>query len=335
MKLKPIGEQVVVVMGASTGIGRLTALELARRGAKVVASARDEESLQSLVQEIRDAGGTAAAVRAEIADPVQVQAVADFAESKFGRIDTWVNMAATSVYATFENTTAAEFQRVVTVNLLGYANGARAALPVLKRGGGGAIINVSSVEARVALPFHSAYAASKHGVAALNDALRIELKHDRVPISVTNVMPASIDTPFFDHARTKLGVKPRPMPPVYRPEKVVGAVLYAATHPTREMVVGAAGRVLIGARVLVPALCEMFLATFAFRSQKTALPRSAGGPNALMVPLGGDRRIKGEAGAALSRVRAPLFLSRHPGATLLGLAVALFAVPKLHARFGR
>lgn len=333
MRLKRLGDQVVVVMGASTGIGRLTALELARRGAKVVVSARDSESLAALAAEVQAGGGRALAFPADVSDPSQVQAVVDRAEAEFGGIDSWINVAATSVYATFEETTAAEFGRVIAVNLLGYANGARAALPALRRRGGGALINVSSVEARVALPYHSAYAASKHGVAALTDALRIELRHEGAPISVTNIMPASIDTPFFDHARSKLGVKPRPLPPVYRPEKVAGAILYACTHPVRELVVGGAGRLLIATRLFFPALSDAMLSTFGMRGQRTDEPRGPADAGTLRAPIGGDRRIRGDSATRAGRVRQPPFWTRHPVVTLLGIAAATISIPKLRARF--
>jgi NAD(P)-dependent dehydrogenase (short-subunit alcohol dehydrogenase family) len=162
VQLKPVGEQVVVMMGTSSGIGRESALRFARKGAKVVASARGEEGLDSLVQEIRDTGGEAIAVPADTSEFDQVKAVADRAVEEYGRLDTWVHLAAVGLFATFEQTTPEEFRRVIDVNLMGQVYGAMVALPHLKREGRGALIHISSVEAKRSFPFHSAYGASKH-----------------------------------------------------------------------------------------------------------------------------------------------------------------------------
>src|ERR687893_219414 len=245
MQLKPVGEQVVALMGASSGIGRASALRFARRGAKVVVSARGEEGLASLVEEISSEGGEAAYVVADTSDFEQVEAVADRAVEEYGRLDTWVHLAAVGLFATFEQTTPEEFAQVIDVNLMGQVYGAMAALPHLKREGRGALIHVSSVEAKRALPLQRAYASSKHGIIGFLDALRLELQNDGVPISVTNSMPAGINTPFFNKARTKLGVKPMPMPPIYQPDVVADVILYAAEHPTRDIEAGGAAKMLI------------------------------------------------------------------------------------------
>lgn len=189
MKLKSLKDQVVVVFGASSGIGRATARRLARRGARVVVSARSEDGLASLAAEIGKRGGKAVPVAAEVTNFEQVRGVADRAVSEFGRLDTWVHCAAVSLYARFEETEPEEFRRIIDVNLNGQAFGAMAALPHIRREGRGALIHISSVEARRALPFQAAYAASKHGVKAFLDALRMELREENLPISVTNVMP--------------------------------------------------------------------------------------------------------------------------------------------------
>jgi NAD(P)-dependent dehydrogenase (short-subunit alcohol dehydrogenase family) len=164
MRLKPVGEQVVVLMGASSGIGRETALRSARKGAKVVVSARGEEGLASLEEEIRRDGGEATYVVADTSEFGQVKAVAERAAEEYGTLDTWVHLAAVGLFATFDETTPEEFARVVDVNLMGQVYGAMAALPHLKREGKGALIHVSSVEAKRSFPFHGAYGASKHGI---------------------------------------------------------------------------------------------------------------------------------------------------------------------------
>src|ERR687894_1432376 len=201
MQLKPVDEQVVALMGASSGIGRESALRFARRGAKVVVSARGEDGLASLVDEIRSEGGQATYVVADTSEFEQVKAVADRAVEEHGRLDTWVHLAGVGLFATFEQTTPEEFARVIDVNLMGQVYGAMAALPHIKREGRGALIHISSVEAKRSFPLHSAYGASKHGIDGFLKALRLELKHERWLISVSQVMPATINTPFFDKGR--------------------------------------------------------------------------------------------------------------------------------------
>jgi NAD(P)-dependent dehydrogenase (short-subunit alcohol dehydrogenase family) len=329
VQLKPVGEQVVVLMGASSGIGRETALRFARKGTKVVASARGEEGLDSLVQEIRDEGGEAIAVPADTSEFGQVKAVADRAVQEYGRLDTWVHLAAVGLFATFEQTTPEEFARVIDVNLMGQVYGAMAALPHLKREGRGALIHISSVEAKRSFPFHSAYGASKHGMDGFLEALRVELKHEGWPISVTQVMPGTINTPFFDKGRTKLGVKPVGVPPIYEPETVANLILYAAENPARDLVCGGAAQALILNQRLSPRMLDAVLATRAgFAPQKTDEPRSEDDPDNLYSPIRGHDTAK-NGFRAFSRSLYN-WLEMHPvvrrGAavgTALGLLVAL------------
>jgi NAD(P)-dependent dehydrogenase (short-subunit alcohol dehydrogenase family) len=329
VQLKPVEEQVVVLMGASSGIGRQTALRFASKGAKVVASARGQEGLDSLVEEIRAAGGEAIAVPADTSEFEQVKAVADRAVEEYGRLDTWVHLAAVGLFATFEQTTPEEFQRVIDVNLMGQVYGAMAALPHLKREGRGALIHISSVEAKRSFPYHSAYAASKHGIDGFLEALRVELKHDGWPISVTQVMPGTINTPFFDKGRSKLGVKPVGIPPIYEPETVANIILYAAENPARDLVSGGAAQALILNQRLSPRMLDAILATRAgFSPQKTDEPRSEDDPDNLYSPIPGHDTAR-DGFRALSRSLYN-WLEMHPvvrrgaaAGTALGLMAAL------------
>src|SRR5829696_6059278 len=188
-----IGEQVVVLTGASSGIGRDTALEFARRGAKVVLAARNGEALDTLVGEVERLGGMAVAVPTDVSDYRQLTELASRAVERFGRIDTWVNNASVSTYGTVEQMDVDEIRRVIEVNLLGEIYGMKAALPHLRRTGG-TIINISSTLGKRAVALQAAYCAAKHGVIAFGEALRLELRHAKVPVAVVDVLPSSINT---------------------------------------------------------------------------------------------------------------------------------------------
>nr|WP_290226016.1 SDR family oxidoreductase [Trichocoleus desertorum] len=334
MQLKPIDQQVVVVVGASSGIGRETALKFAKRGAKLIIAARSEEGLGTLIQEIAYLGGTASHVTADVTVFEQVQAIADKAIQLYGRLDTWVHVAAVNLYATFEQTTPEEFKRVVDVNLMGQVYGAMVALPHLRREGRGALIHVSSVEAKRAFPYHSAYAAGKHGIDGFLEAMRVELMHEKVPISVTNIMPASINTPLFNKARTKIGVKPQGLPPFYEPEIAADAILYAAEHPTRDLVVGGAGRAMLFLQSLSPGLMDALVSQVGFQLQQTKEPKSEDAPDNLFEPISGYDKVKGDF-TKQARTSYSTWFATHPAAkwgaiAAVGVAaLALLTAPSL------
>jgi NAD(P)-dependent dehydrogenase (short-subunit alcohol dehydrogenase family) len=288
MKLKPIEDQVVVVMGASSGIGREAAKRFAARGARVVVSARGTKGLETLVQEIGEAGGTARAVPADVTDGDAVRNVADEAAAAYGALDTWAHLAAVGLWASFEDTTEEEFRRVVEVNLLGQVHGAKAALPHLRAQGRGALVHVSSIEARRAFPLHTAYAAAKHGIDGFLEALRVELRHDRIPIAVTQILPGTIDTPIFDNSRTKVGYKPMGSPPIYEPGTVADMVLHAAEHGGRDLFAGGAARLIAWQQRLSPRVLDLMFATpLAWRSLMTREPKPEDAPDNLFAPLDG------------------------------------------------
>ncbi len=324
MKLKPIEEQVVVVMGASSGIGRETAKRFAQRGAKVVAAARNLEGLQSLREEVQRDGGEITTVQADTSQFDQVKKVADHAAEHYGHLDTWAQVAGVLMLAPFEETTPEEFAQVVQINLLGQAYGAMAALPHLKREGRGALIHVSSIEARRGFPLSSAYSASKHGIKGLLEALRVELAKEHANISVTEIIPTTINTPLFNHARTKIGVKPNAPPPRYQPNIVANAILYAAEHSVPEIIAGGWGASLIQTEKLAPGLLDAFMVGPGMQLQKTDEPKSPDAPNNLYGPIQGYDRAQGDFGRFAMSFDPYTWLQRHRvlrGVGMAGLAL--------------
>ncbi|WP_437967419.1 SDR family oxidoreductase [Sorangium sp. So ce260] len=252
---------VVVITGASSGIGRATALEFARRGAAVTLAARREQPLRELAAACEQAGGKALVVPTDVTSEAAVLEVARRTTEAFGRIDVWVNNAAVTLFGLFEQTPSEPYRRVIETNLFGTIHGARAALAQFRRQGTGVLINVGSMVSRLSEPYVSAYVASKHAIRGLSQSLRQELKLLRArDIHVATVLPATIDTPFFQHAGNYTGRTPRAMPPVYPPERVARAIVRLARTPRREVFVGSAARQLALLSLVAPGLAERLLA---------------------------------------------------------------------------
>ena len=334
MKLKPIDEQVVALVGASSGIGREAAVAFADRGARVVVAARGGRALDSLVGEIRARGGETTAVVADASDPEQMEIVAGRAVEEYGGLDTWVHLASVSIFSPFEKITPEEFRRVVEVDLLGQAYGAMAALPHIKRRGGGALVHVTSVLGRRSVPLQSPYCASKHGVVGMLESLRVELRREGWPIGVTNVMPASINTPFFDKARTKLGRRPMSLPPVYPPRAVAGALLYAAERAPRDIVVGGAGKAMLLNQRLSPRLMDAIMGPMGYRWQQMEEPKPEDAPDYLYEPMEEDERIEGSLGRWSVSSSLSTWLDTHPAAKAGLVAAAALGVAALKAKAG-
>lgn len=292
IKLKPINVQVVTIFGASSGIGRLAALEFAKRGAKLCLAARSEEGLKSLVEEIEAGGGEAFYVLADAADFEQVKAVADKTVERYGRLDTWIHSAATFIFATVAKTEPEEYKRLIEVNLLGQIHGAKAALPHLKEKGG-ALIHVGSAEAWRTAPYQSAYGASKHGIRGFVQVLRAELEHDEIPVSLTHVLPGAINTPIYDKGLNKMPFVMRPVPPIYHPQIVVDTILYAAENPVTDIIAGAGGAGVVFAERLSPALANWVSGKVGFIGQKIDEPNLTEEQNNLFEPISGFDTVEG------------------------------------------
>jgi NAD(P)-dependent dehydrogenase (short-subunit alcohol dehydrogenase family) len=290
---KRIAEQVIVIAGASSGIGLATAQEAARLGAKVVLSARNVQDLEHAVEQIRREGGDALAVAADVSVYEQVEQLAARAVATYGRIDTWINNAAVSAYARFTELPLEDFRRIVDVNFMGQVYGARAALPHLERTGG-TLICVGSTLSDRGIPLQGAYCASKHAIKGWLDSLRTELQEAGSKVRITLVKPSSINTPLFNKAKTHLGVMPQPVPPVYEPELAVEALLHAATTKERELFVGGAGKLLSSAERISPKLVDVWERRQGFNGQMTDWPKSEDAPHNLYAPVEYDGGVRGD-----------------------------------------
>lgn len=332
----PLNEQVVVITGASQGIGRETALEMGRAGASVVLAARNEEALQELALEIERIGGQAEAVPTDVAEYDQVERLGARAVERFGRIDTWVNDAAVSIYATVEELTSQEMERLVRVNLLGQMFGSKVAVHHMKPRRSGTIVNIGSALSERAIPLQSAYVATKHGVQGFSEALRLELQHEEAGIDVVVILPSSINTPLFNFARSKLGVKPMPVPPIYEPRVVAQAICHAAQHGGREIVAGGWGKLLITAQRLSPSLLDRYMVQGdrAVRQQETSEPDDR--RDNLFEPSTGPGSTTGDfgEGSKATSIYTSVF-ELHPNAKRFAVGAAVLTALTAVRRIGR
>jgi short-subunit dehydrogenase len=268
-KLKKLKDQVIVITGASSGIGLATARMAAARGARVVMAARNEAALREAAGEINMSGGRTTVVVADVANPDEVDRIAEAARREFGGIDTWVNNAGVSIYGRLTEVPMKDKKKVFETNFWGVVNGCRTAVREM-RNRGGAIINIGSILSDRAVPLQGIYSASKHAVQGYTDTLRMELEHDRVPISVTLVKPAAINTPYLEHARNYMDEDPSFPPPVYEPEVVAEAILKCAEKRVRDVTVGGGGKAITLMGKLAPRATDVYMERTMFAQQKDA-----------------------------------------------------------------
>jgi len=274
VKLKKLNDQTIVVTGATSGIGLVTARMAAERGAKLLLMARTEAALIKLADELRADGSVAEYVVTDVGDPGQVRHAAEVALERFGGFDTWVNNAGVSIYGKIEDVSLEDHHKLFDTNYWGLVHGSLVAAEHLKSRGG-AIINVGSALSDRAIPIQGTYCASKHAVKGFTDVFRMELEHDGAPISMTLIKPASMDTPYRQHAKNYLPNEPKNPAPVYAPKLVAEAILFAAEHPVRDLYVGGAGKALATAAFLAPRLLDKVMEARMFDAQKEDFPSNS------------------------------------------------------------
>lgn len=293
IELKPLDEQVVVITGASSGIGLATAALAAERGAKVVLAARSERTLDEVVKAIEEEGGEAIAVRTDVARREEMERLASRAVERFDRIDTWVNDAGVSIYGRLDEVREEDSRRMFDTNFWGVVNGSLAALPHLRERGG-AIINLGSEVSEAYVSLQGMYAASKHAVKGFTEVLRVELQElDEAPISVTLVQPTATDTPFPQNARNYMDEEPKLPTPQIDPFDVAETILEAAVSPTRDAKVGAMARVNTAMAKVVPGLADKIAGLQAQRQQHDEPPRE---PEGTLYAAGESGRTHGVGG---------------------------------------
>ena len=328
MKLKPLSQQTIVITGGSSGIGLATARMAARQGARVLIAARTRSALATAVDEIRQAGGEAAFVEADVT--TDVDRIVREAEARYGGFDSWINDAGVMLWGKIGDIPETDMRQLFEINFWGTVHGSEAAVAHLREKGG-ALINVGSVESDRAFPLQGIYAASKHAVKGFTDALRLELQADDVPISVTLVKPASIGTPMPQHAKVHGETEPRFPPPVYEPDEVAATILRACERPVRDAFVGGGGR-------LISTLSEHAPRTADWITRKFLLPAEQGDrpatPTDNLHSGRSEARVRGDHHGSLIRPSLYTRAARNPGATM-AIAAAAVGLGTLLLRRGR
>jgi NAD(P)-dependent dehydrogenase (short-subunit alcohol dehydrogenase family) len=316
------GAEVVVVTGASAGVGRATVQAFARRGASIGLLARSREGLEAARREVESLGGKALIIPTDVADPEQLEAAAAAIEETFGPIDIWVNNAMVSVFSPAKDMTPAEYKQVTEVTYLGYVYGTLAALKRMLPRDRGVIIQVGSALAYRGIPLQSAYCGAKHAIQGFTESVRCELLHDGSNVKITMVQLPAMNTPQFNWVKSRLSRKPQPVPPIYQPEVAADAILWAAHHYRREWYVGGSTALTITANKIAPGFGDWYLAQQGYDAQQYDGLADPNWPNNLYEPLPGDHGTHGDFDSRAYDNSWQVWLDRHRGWVLAGVGLA-------------
>ncbi|RFA29022.1 short-chain dehydrogenase [Alkalilimnicola ehrlichii] len=303
--------QVVVITGASAGIGRATAFEFARQGYAVGLIARGEKRLHSACSAIERQGGRALVLQADVTDPAALEQAAARAERELGPIDVWVNSAMATVFGRFDDITPDEYRQVTETTYLGTVNGTRSALVRMRRRDSGTIIQVGSALAYRAIPLQAAYCGAKHAIRGFTDSLRSELIYEGSRIRLSMVQLGAFNTPQFEWGRNRMNYRPQPVPPIYQPEVAAQAIAWTARHPRREVSVGATSVLAILGQKLAPRIMDWYMAKGAWEGQLTEQRALAGRPDNLFSAPKGDYGSHGRFDSEARNSSIQFLLSRN------------------------
>ena len=317
--------EIVVVTGASAGVGRAVAREFGKHGAYVGLLARGEDGLNAAKREIEEMGGRALVLPTDVSDADAVEAAAARVEDEFGPIDIWVNNAMTTIFAPFHKISAEDYKRATEVTYLGTVYGTMAAIKRMRPRNRGTIVQVGSALAYRAIPLQSPYCGAKHAIRGFTDSLRTELMHDNSRVHITMVQLSAINTPQFDWCKTTLPDRPQPVPPIYQPEVPAEAVYFAAHARRREVNVGLPAVISIWGNKLLPALGDWYLSQTGYQSQQTEQPVSPDRPSNLYEPLPGDHGAHGRFDDRAQDYSPQSWATRHRGWLAAGAAGLLLA----------
>ncbi len=313
--------EVVVVTGASAGVGRAIAKEFGAHGASVVLLARSRDGLEGARRDVERLGGRALPILTDVSDDLQVEAAADQAEREFGPIDIWINNAMVSVLSPALQMTAADYRRVTEVTYLGYVYGTLAALRRMVPRNRGTVVQIGSALAYRAIPLQSAYCGAKHAIQGFTESLRSELIHDNSRVHLSIVQLPAVNTPQFSWIKTRMRNHPRPVPPIFQPEVIARSVYWVAHHPRREFTIGlSAVQAIIGDK-FVPGLLDHYLAYMGYGAQQTKESVDPDRPNNLYNPLPGDYGARGEFDDRSSDYSVQAWINRYRGWLALGLSL--------------